>query len=57
MRIAVLYIVWSDRSDAPCSKEVDDVAYEVDCANIIIKEGEVDIGGSGFRVCWAKALC
>lgn len=32
----------ADRS--VCSKEIGDIAYEVDCANIIIKEGEVDIG-------------
>ena len=26
------------------SKDVDDVAYEVDCEMIIVKEGDVDIG-------------
>lgn len=26
------------------SKEVDDIVYEVDCAMIQIKEGDVDIG-------------
>ncbi|KAL1410406.1 hypothetical protein Q8F55_004417 [Vanrija albida] len=33
-------------SDAYEVKEIDDVAYEVDCQNIIIKEGDVDIGGN-----------
>ena len=28
------------------SKDVDDVAYEVDCEMIIVKEGDVDIGMS-----------
>jgi hypothetical protein len=27
-----------------CSKEVGDIAYEVDCSMIIVKEGDVDIG-------------
>jgi hypothetical protein len=26
------------------SKEVDDIVYEVDCAMVTIKEGDVDIG-------------
>ncbi|KAG1783286.1 Mss4-like protein [Suillus placidus] len=33
-------------SDAFPKKEVDGIAYEVDCQMIIIKEGEVDIGGN-----------
>ena len=32
------------RSLASNSKEVDDIAYEVDCQMILVKEGEVDIG-------------
>lgn len=28
------------------SKVVGDIAYEVDCSMIIVKEGEVDIGAS-----------
>lgn len=27
-----------------CSKEVDDIVYEVDCQMIVVKEGDVDIG-------------
>ena len=30
--------------DSLGSKEVDDVAFEVDCAMVTIKEGAVDIG-------------
>ncbi|KAL1931209.1 hypothetical protein VTP01DRAFT_10346 [Rhizomucor pusillus] len=33
-------------SDAFPIKEVDDIAYEVDCQMITIKEGEVDIGAN-----------
>ncbi|WOO85239.1 Translationally-controlled tumor [Vanrija pseudolonga] len=33
-------------SDAYDPKEIDDVAYEVDCELIIVKEGDVDIGGN-----------
>ncbi|WVR05993.1 hypothetical protein IAU60_003021 [Kwoniella sp. DSM 27419] len=33
-------------SDAFDVKLVGDIAYEVDCAMIIVKEGEVDIGGN-----------
>ena len=33
-------------SDGYDVKEVDDVAYEVDCEMIIVKEGDVDIGGN-----------
>ncbi|CAD6576720.1 MAG: hypothetical protein TREMPRED_001751 [Tremellales sp. Tagirdzhanova-0007] len=33
-------------SDAYDMKEIDDIAYEVDCAMIIVKDGEVDIGGN-----------
>ncbi|KAI9209630.1 Mss4-like protein [Polychytrium aggregatum] len=33
-------------SDAYKIIEVDDIAYEVDCKTIIIKEGEVDIGAN-----------
>ena len=33
------------RADAvEIRKEIDDIAYEVDCAMIIVKDGEVDIG-------------
>ena len=32
------------------SKDVDDVAYEVDCEMIIVKEGDVDIGMSPWLV-------
>lgn len=35
-----------DTNECLSSKEIGDIAYEVDCANIIIKEGDVDIGGS-----------
>lgn len=31
-------------------KEVGKIAYEVDCAMIIQKEGEIDIGASLFRL-------
>jgi hypothetical protein len=31
-------------SDAVDSKEVGNIAIEVDCSMIIVKEGEVDIG-------------
>lgn len=31
-------------SDAYDPKLVDDIVYEIDCAQIIIKEGEVNIG-------------
>lgn len=27
-----------------CRKTVDDIVYEVDCALMIVKEGDVDIG-------------
>ncbi|TXT10901.1 hypothetical protein VHUM_01652 [Vanrija humicola] len=33
-------------SDAYEVKEIDDVAYEVDCEMIIVKEGDVDIGAN-----------
>ncbi|WRT64266.1 uncharacterized protein IL334_001197 [Kwoniella shivajii] len=33
-------------SDAFDVKEINDIAFEVDCNMIIIKEGEVDIGGN-----------
>jgi len=33
-------------SDAFPVKEIDDVAYEVDCALIVVKEGDVDIGAN-----------
>ncbi|KAK1926341.1 Mss4-like protein [Papiliotrema laurentii] len=33
-------------SDSFDPKEIDDIAYEVDCALILVKEGEVDIGGN-----------
>lgn len=35
--------------DLTFSKVVDGVAYEVDCAMIIVKEGDVDIGEFGTR--------
>ncbi|GAA97767.1 uncharacterized protein L969DRAFT_68380 [Mixia osmundae IAM 14324] len=33
-------------SDAYKMKEVDDVVYEVDCNMVLVKEGDVDIGGN-----------
>ncbi|KAG9127147.1 hypothetical protein FRC07_000474 [Ceratobasidium sp. 392] len=33
-------------SDAFPVKEVDDIVYEIDCALIIVKEGDVDIGAN-----------
>jgi len=33
-------------SDAFPIKEVDDIVYEVDCALIVVKEGDVDIGAN-----------
>ncbi|KAF8607558.1 translationally controlled tumor-associated [Ceratobasidium sp. AG-I] len=33
-------------SDAFPLKEVDDIVYEIDCALIIVKEGDVDIGAN-----------
>jgi hypothetical protein len=38
-------LLWLERCYADYgSKEVDDVAYEVDCEMIIVKEGDIDIG-------------
>ena len=37
-------------SSFPRSKEVDDIVYEVDCQMITVKDGDVDIGMSQFRV-------
>lgn len=31
-------------TDRPSSKEIGDIAFEVDCQLILVKEGEVDIG-------------
>jgi hypothetical protein len=31
-------------SDAYDPKEVNDIVYEIDCAMVVIKEGEVNIG-------------
>lgn len=36
--------LWLETRADNGSKEVDDVAYEVDCEMIIVKEGDVDIG-------------
>lgn len=36
--------LWLETRADNRSKEVDDVAYEVDCEMIIVKEGDVDIG-------------
>ncbi|KAK6905830.1 hypothetical protein V866_006718 [Kwoniella sp. B9012] len=33
-------------SDAFDVKEINDIAYEVDCSLIIVKEGDIDIGGN-----------
>ncbi|KAE8542850.1 hypothetical protein D1P53_000913 [Cryptococcus gattii VGV] len=43
-------------SDAFPIKEIGDIAFEVDCANIIIKEGDVDIGGNPSAEEAAEAL-
>ncbi|WVF70908.1 hypothetical protein IAT40_005703 [Kwoniella sp. CBS 6097] len=43
-------------SDAFDVKEVGDIAYEVDCSLIIVKEGEVDIGGNPSAEEEAEAL-
>ncbi|ODN91988.1 cytoplasmic protein [Cryptococcus wingfieldii CBS 7118] len=43
-------------SDAFPVKEIGLVAYEVDCANIIVKEGDVDIGGNPSAEEVAEAL-
>jgi hypothetical protein len=35
----------SHRVDGPlCRKEVDGIAYEVECQSIVVKDGDVDIG-------------
>ncbi|KAK4684445.1 hypothetical protein P7C73_g5729, partial [Tremellales sp. Uapishka_1] len=41
-------VITSDEmvSDAYDLKEVDDIIYEVDCTMILVKEGDVDIGGN-----------
>ena len=36
------------------SKEVGDIAYEVDCTMIVVKEGDVDIGKS--RLSWKRSV-
>ena len=46
----------SQGSDAYEYKEVDDIVYELDAAMIIIKEGDVDIGGNPSAEEQAEAL-
>lgn len=43
-------------TDSPDSKTVDDIALEVDCSMIIIKEGDVDIGESSHLAIAAKTI-
>ncbi|WVO16941.1 hypothetical protein L204_104627 [Cryptococcus depauperatus] len=43
-------------SDAFPIKEVGDIAYEVDCANIAVKEGDIDIGANPSAEEVAEAL-
>lgn len=38
------------------SQEVDDVVYEIDCSQIVVAEGDVDIGGNPSAEEQAEAL-
>jgi propanediol dehydratase large subunit len=43
-------------SDGYDFKEIDDIAYEVDAANIVVQEGDVDIGANPSAEEQAEAL-
>ena len=50
----VLFVVASPLM-SPCSKTVDNIVYEVDCAMVTFKEGDVDIGLSFLSILFSLA--